>query len=67
VITKTLNALTVCHIIDSVLEKNPQAQPDRILALFKPDSKNYHRAWGCLVAKGLIQDPELEEFFIAAE
>jgi len=54
-----MNAMDVIIIVNRMLEQGHTI--DSILAQWPEDSKNYNRAWGCLVAKGLVQDPELEE------
>lgn len=59
--TKTWTTVEISAWISSIIQQYPGITADQILALFQPDSKNWHRAWGCLAARGLINDPELEE------
>jgi len=55
-----MTAMQIINKVNSMLEQGMSVE--QVLATWTIDSKNYNRAWGCLVAKNLIEDAEMADF-----
>ena len=55
-----MTAMQIINKVEKMLEQGMTVE--QVLATWPEDSKNYNRAWGCLVAKNLVEDPEMADF-----
>ena len=55
-----MTAIQIINKVEKMLEQGMTVE--QVLATWPEDSKNYNRAWGCLVAKNLVEDPEMADF-----
>ena len=54
-----MTAMQIINKVNSMLEQGKTVE--QVLATWPEDSTNYNRAWGCLVAKNLVEDPEMAD------
>ena len=55
-----MTAIQIINKVEKMLEQGKTVE--QVLATWPLDSTNYNRAWGCLVAKNLVEDPEMDNF-----